>query len=324
VSVNPIRTGYSAIADDWIGIRPGTDGLFILALIQELLRAGKIDEEYLCRYTNAPLARDPGRRAADHGLFARDASGQPLVFDSATQGHRRPGSTLGPQLTGKVFLPTGAAPCRPFIIVATRYLEPQYAPDAVAARDRHRRRCHPAASPPNWRMPPSNRRRDRPARGPTGPGGGTTRHDRPAGQLPCHAGHLGPLQRLPDLPRLHVLQMLLGASIRRAASATSRPTPSPAYATRRQADRPRRRRPPGKPMPGPPLGFPTSPQDLLVEADGTPRRLDKAFSWENPLAAHGMMHMVIRNAWAGDPYKIDTLFIFMANMAWNSSMNTPA
>ena len=31
VSVNPVRTGYSAIADEWIGIRPGTDGLFVAA-----------------------------------------------------------------------------------------------------------------------------------------------------------------------------------------------------------------------------------------------------------------------------------------------------
>ena len=53
---------------------------------------------------------------------------------------------------------------------------------------------------------------------------------------------------------------------------------------------------------GPSLGFPTGPEDLLVEADGTPRRIDKAYSWEAPLAAHGLMHMVIRNAWAGDPY----------------------
>ena len=29
VSVNPVRTGYSAIADEWLGIRPGTDGLFV-------------------------------------------------------------------------------------------------------------------------------------------------------------------------------------------------------------------------------------------------------------------------------------------------------
>ena len=31
VSVNPCRTGYNAVADDWIGIRPGTYGLFVLA-----------------------------------------------------------------------------------------------------------------------------------------------------------------------------------------------------------------------------------------------------------------------------------------------------
>jgi len=35
-----------------------------------------------------------------------------------------------------------------------------------------------------------------------------------------------------------------------------------------------------------------------------------------------LMHMVISNAYAGDPYKIDTLFLYMANMSWNSSMNT--
>ena len=34
-----------------------------------------------------------------------------------------------------------------------------------------------------------------------------------------------------------------------------------------------------------------------------------------------MMHTVIANAHAGDPYKIDTLFMYMANMAWNSAMN---
>ena len=60
VSVNPVRTGYSAIADEWIGIRPGTDGLFVLSLIHELLNADRIDFEYLGRYTNAALAGGPG------------------------------------------------------------------------------------------------------------------------------------------------------------------------------------------------------------------------------------------------------------------------
>ena len=65
-----------------------------------------------------------------------------------------------------------------------------------------------------------------------------------------------------------------------------------------------------------------SPEDLIVDTDGRPARIDKAFSWDAPIAAHGMMHMVIANAWKGDPYPIDTLFMYMANMAWNSAMNT--
>ena len=32
IGVNPIRSGYNAIADEWVGITPGTDGLFILSL----------------------------------------------------------------------------------------------------------------------------------------------------------------------------------------------------------------------------------------------------------------------------------------------------
>ena len=76
-------------------------------------------------------------------------------------------------------------------------------------------------------------------------------------------------------------------------------------------------------MPGPPLGFPLGPEDLLVENDGSPRRIDRAYSWEAPMSAHGLMHLVIGNAARGDPYPIDTLFMYMANMSWNSSMNVP-
>src|SRR5437763_1730792 len=53
ITINPARTGYPAMADEWGGIRPGTDGLFVLSLIQELLRADKVDFGYLGRYTNA-------------------------------------------------------------------------------------------------------------------------------------------------------------------------------------------------------------------------------------------------------------------------------
>ena len=41
-----------------------------------------------------------------------------------------------------------------------------------------------------------------------------------------------------------------------------------------------------------------------------------------PLSVHGLMHQRDRQCLAWRPYKIDTLLLFMANMAWNSSMNT--
>jgi anaerobic selenocysteine-containing dehydrogenase len=36
ISINPGRTGYSAIADEWIPIKPGTDG----ALLMDIMRYG--------------------------------------------------------------------------------------------------------------------------------------------------------------------------------------------------------------------------------------------------------------------------------------------
>jgi anaerobic selenocysteine-containing dehydrogenase len=81
---------------------------------------------------------------------------------------------------------------------------------------------------------------------------------------------------------------------------------------------------PGKVLNGMPLGWPAKPDDLFVDDEGRPLRIDKGFSWEYSLSAHGLMHNVITNAWRGDPYYIDTLLLFMSNMAWNSTMNTMA
>ncbi|MEQ9175743.1 MAG: molybdopterin-dependent oxidoreductase, partial [Alphaproteobacteria bacterium] len=120
---------------------------------------------------------------------------------------------------------------------------------------------------------------------------------------------------------LHVLQMILGTIDCPGGFRYKPPFPKPAPPPLKPAGKP------GEvgasmPMRGAPLGFPTGPEDLIVNADGSPRRIDKAFSWEYPLSAHGMMHMVITNAVNGDPYPIDTLFMFMANMSWNSTMNS--
>src|SRR5690348_18244439 len=81
VSVNPVKTGYSAIADEWLGIRPGTDGLLVFALIRELLLGDRIDVPFLVRYTNAPWLVIAAPGTAQDGTIARDAQGNPLCWD---------------------------------------------------------------------------------------------------------------------------------------------------------------------------------------------------------------------------------------------------
>jgi anaerobic selenocysteine-containing dehydrogenase len=50
---------------------------------------------------------------------------------------------------------------------------------------------------------------------------------------------------------------------------------------------------PNKPLGGLALGWPAEPDDLFVDEHGAPVRVDKAFSWEYPLAVHGLMHSVV-------------------------------
>ena len=132
VSVNPVRTGYNAIADEWIGIKPGTDGLFVAALIHELFKAQTIDVDYLVRYTNVPwlVIRDPG--AADDGLFARDADGKPLAHDKAS-GKLVDALTapLQPSLSGTFTLADGRKAVPVFQLLAERFLSAEYAPEKV-------------------------------------------------------------------------------------------------------------------------------------------------------------------------------------------------
>ena len=118
---------------------------------------------------------------------------------------------------------------------------------------------------------------------------------------------------------LHLLQILIGAVETPGSFRMKPPYPKPPEIH----PRPHAGAPPGQPLDGPHLGYPLGPEHLLIGEDGRASRIDKAFTWDAPLSAHGMMHMVISNAHAGDPYRIDTLFLYMANMAWNSSMAVP-
>lgn len=317
VGVNPIRSGYNAVADDWLGITPGTDGLLILSLVHELLRAGKIDLDYLSRYTNAPVLVNGDPNSPEHGLFLRDAAGKPLVIDRVT-GKLTPFDQPGVRPDLAASHRHAGVTHRPVMhLLAERYLDPQYAPEAVAAR------CGIPA--PKIRALASEIARaafDEPVvlnrewtdfRGETHP----TMVGRP---VAFHAmrGISAHSNGFQTARALHVLQILLGAVETPGGMRFKPPYPKPATAH----PKPHCKVTPGAPLDGPHLGYVQGPDDLCLTADGAPARIDKAFTWENPMSAHGLMHMVISNAHAGDPYRIDTLFMYMANMSWNSSMNT--
>ncbi len=49
--IDPANTRTAQAADEWIAIRPGTDGALALAMMHVIIGAGLHDEEYVERYT---------------------------------------------------------------------------------------------------------------------------------------------------------------------------------------------------------------------------------------------------------------------------------
>ncbi len=312
IGVNPIRTGYNAVADDWLPITPGADGLLILSLIHCLFEAGKIDLEYLAQWTNAPLLVNEAE-GPEKGLILKNAESQPFVIDRRT-GMPAPwdGTGVQPDL-GAVWEGHRTV----FQHMAERYLSPEYAPEVVAVR------CGiPAARIRALAAELADEAFNQPieiAQGWTDFRG--NRHEKMTGRpVSFHAmrGISAHSNGFQTARALHLLQIILGTVEVPGGYRFKPPYPKPVEAH----PTPNFVAVPGKPLSGPHLGYVRGPEQLALKPDGSPARIDKAFTWENPFSAHGLMHMLIPNAHAGDPYRIDTLFLYMANMAWNSSMNT--
>src|SRR5215469_5068183 len=317
ISVNPVRTGYSAIADEFVAIRPGTDGLLILALIHWLLEAGQVDTEFLVRYTNAHHLVVDAPGDADHGLIARDGNGRELAFDRNSNSLQDAAAIgINPALAGEFILQDGRLARPAFDLLVRRYTCKEYAPEAVAPRcgvaaaDIRRIAAEIAEIAFNQPVVIQQPWTDT----------GGRRHATMIGRpVAMHAmrGISAHSNGFHTCRALHVLQMLLGAIDTPGSWRYKSPYPKPIPC----GAPPGRATTPGNPLDGPPLGFPLGPEDLLLDEQGEALRLDLAFSWEAPLAIHGLMHMAIARAFDAGPSRIDTLFLFMANMAWNSAMN---
>jgi len=319
VGVNPVRTGYNAIADEWVGITPGTDGLFVLSMVHELLKAGKVDLDYLIRYTNSPYLVIDNPGGSDHGLFARDKDGDILVADRKT-GKAVKSSKKGvkPALNGVCKFARGKQARPVFELLAEKYLSDEYAPENVSERtgvpvSQIKRLAQELAEAAFEKeivveQPWVDMKGEK--------------HARMIGRpVTFHAmrGVSAHSNGFQTCRAIHLLQILLGSIDCPGGYRYKPPYPRPIE----NQPHPHGGAVANQPFRGPHLGFMHGPDELLLEDDGvTPQRIDKAFSWDAPLASHGLMHSVISNAHAKDPYGIEVLFLYMANMSWNSSMNS--
>ncbi|MCA0242659.1 MAG: molybdopterin oxidoreductase family protein [Proteobacteria bacterium] len=332
VAINPIRTGYAAIADEWIPIRPGTDGALFMALIRELIALGLYDRDFLARYTNAGQLVNQDEASDDFGMMLRKPDGDvinPLRHHNFWWWDRLRGRPVAdhaegsdPALFGEYRMPEGpfeGLPVKPaFQLLEERVRDctPEWAEGITGiAAATIRRLAHemgvtardqtielPIAWTDWW---------------------GREHQSVTGNPVAFHAmrGLAAHSNGFHTIRALSILMSLLGTIDRpggfrhkapypRAVPPNARPPKGPASVK------------PNTPLDAPPLGWVESPADLCVDDAGGPVRIDKGFSWEYPFSAHGLMHNVITNAWRGDPYPIDTLLLFMANMAWNSTMNT--
>jgi len=329
ISINPVRTGYSAIADEWIPIKPGTDGALLLALIHEIINQGLYDREFLVQYSNSAQLINLDENSDEMGMFIRSPYEKQdegvihpqdeLWWDRKTnEPVRTHTEDADPYLLGAFNLEDGT-PVKPaFQMLVDRVKDntPEWAAEitgipaetirslahemGITARDEKIEL--PIAWTDCWGKD----------------------HEAVTGNpVSFHAmrGLAAHSNGFQTIRALSILMSLLGTIDRPGGFRHKAPFPRPIPPCPKTPNGPHGVKP-ETPLGGMPLGWPADPNDLFVDDDGEAIRLDKAFSWEYPLSVHGMMHNVITNAWRGDPYPIDTLFIFMANMAWNSTMNT--
>ena len=331
ISINPVRTGYSAIADEWIPIKPGTDGALFMALMHELIRTEQYDADFLKRYSNSGqlVCLDEG---PEEGLFLFDPDSDPInadlphnkyVWDANTQS-AKPCFEKGvsPTLCGEFIMGPGphqgkkVAPAFELLRKQVHDTTPEWASSITGIpADRIKKlatEIGQAAFEQAFEMPVQ-----------WTDAWGESHQTVTARPVAFHAmrGLAAHSNGFQTTRGLAVLMSLIGTIDRPGGFRHKAPYP-------RQV--PPNVKPPSSendikpntPLGKAPLGWPTQPEDLALDAKGNALRIDKAYTWEHPLAAHGLMHNVITNAVKGDPYSIDTLMIFMANMSWNSTMNT--
>ena len=127
IVMDPMRVGFAAKADQWLRVRPGTDGALALSLAHVMIEEELYDQEFVSRWTNGPFLvnSETGAMITGADLESGGDTNHRIAWDTSTQRAVRydtltgeyldldSGSTLA--LRGEFELETdsGVITCRP-------------------------------------------------------------------------------------------------------------------------------------------------------------------------------------------------------------------
>jgi anaerobic selenocysteine-containing dehydrogenase len=141
IVVDPRRAGLAAKADQWLRVRPGSDGALALGLASVMIGEGRYDREFIRDWSNGPfLVRDDTGRFLSPSDVGGDARGyvvwdagsaRPVIYDPVAG--RYVEDVKDPQLLGSVRVATakGVVACRPAFERYTALCR-EYPPERVA------------------------------------------------------------------------------------------------------------------------------------------------------------------------------------------------
>lgn len=125
VVIDPRRAGLAGRADQWLRLRPGTDGALALGIAGAMIAAGWYDREFITQWTTAPflVRSDNGHFLTEADLRQGGANGKrvawdeeagcPVVYDPQTRQYAKPPASVA--LFGEFGVATrnGEVKCRP-------------------------------------------------------------------------------------------------------------------------------------------------------------------------------------------------------------------
>lgn len=125
IVVDPRRAGLARKSDEWLRVRPGSDGALALGLAQVMIERGWYDRDFVRDWTNGPLlVRDDNGRflresdlggsgSADSYVAWNDTDGQAVAYDPKTGRYAADSSTLALFGAFEVETAQGKITCRP-------------------------------------------------------------------------------------------------------------------------------------------------------------------------------------------------------------------